>query len=160
MVASSGSQAFKTLGLKSGALKSDVATDASSRGDVVKSEGDNVIVLNRLDSESGRWVTYVLEFCDDRLFVVRKVGAFTEGGFVDALYEKVKQYGQPLLDTQDERAFADNDTRVVEFQWEAPLDSVSLIFSTPTGKGNKLVPGVAEKHRDVTVCTSQSDHAR
>lgn len=122
--------AFEVAGFKSGIGLQEAQTMAAQRGDIAN-RTESVLVINRPNAETRVFDTYILFFCEDRLYQLNHPRSFTASSFVNLLTEHINRYGTPAI-TSTYRPIVDyNHLKEVEFKWQTAADTISLWVSTP-----------------------------
>jgi hypothetical protein len=150
--------AFDAWGFVSGENKAEVERRAKEHGDTVQ-QVDSLTVINRLRPGTGRYDTYHLTFCDDRLAGLTKIESFTPSIIVDVISDLVKQYGTPEISVSDRtiHAFTDFDLKEVDYTWDSANDRIQVAMNVPTAPLLQLVPGITVTHSDTAKCRLKPD---
>lgn len=68
-------------------------------GDEVTPHGGTLTVVKHFDKQSQVWSTFILQFCNDRVYLIAKlltgVSSASASGFIDTLYGFAKAHGNP-----------------------------------------------------------------
>lgn len=149
-------EAFEAWGFASGTARATIEAHARSEGDEVKTDVGALTVINRFDKASGTWTVFILQFCNDRLYLITnpRTNAASTSAYVNTLYGFIKERGNPTLSLTDVPQSDGNHFEEIEYRWGSPSDTTSLVFSSPAHPMENVVAGMREEHRDTTQCST------
>jgi len=144
--------AFEVAGFKSGISLQEAQTKAAQLGDIAK-RTDAILAISRPNSETRGFDTYILFFCENRLYQLNHPGSFTASSFINLLTSYISQYGTPDI-TSGRRPMLDyNHLKEVEFKWRTESDTITLWVNSPEKSDSvpKLGAGMIQVYVDTTI---------
>lgn len=148
--------AFEVWGFASGVSKAQVLKEAQAQGDVLDEKPNATFILRR-EPDSASMTTYVLTFCDTRLYSVSKSLTLSDKRYADEKDALTTQFGDPTVTAKNEsikNPAGDWEWRTTSNVWLDGDHEVKLVLTEPTGETIKrgLVPGLTVAHIDESIC--------
>ncbi|WP_156226458.1 hypothetical protein [Herbaspirillum chlorophenolicum] len=149
--------AFEFAGYKSGVSLQDTQARAVQLGDAANSVG-SILTINRRIAETDGFDTYLLFFCNNRLYQLNHPEPFSASSFVTLLKNQMDQYGVPEVTSSRLSIGNNNPVTQAEFKWKTASDIISLSINASDGSREelKIAPSMVQLYSDSTIeCSKQ-----
>lgn len=108
--------AFEVAGFKSGISSEEAQAKALRPGDIAN-RTDSTLVISRPNAETHGFDTYILLFCENRLYQLNQPHSFTASLLINFLTNYISRYGTPDVVYGSRPITDDNHVKEIEFKW-------------------------------------------